>query len=132
MEPLKMQCVVYEKDGTTILETMEEVDLTPWGICTTIPQGFVSDGMSVPRFFWRFIGPPVSGITMAPSVAHDWLYSCQCVTRKEADDWYKKMLLLAGYPAWKARLAWLGIRTFGGLHWGKTDEVGVNYTDEED
>lgn len=130
MDPLRFSCVVYEKDGTTILETVEEVDLSPWGISTTIPRGFQSDGMSVPRFFWRFIGPPVNGATMAPSVAHDWLYTCQCVPRKAADDWYRKMLLLSGYPSWKARLAWIGIRAFGGLHWGK-DEPGVNYTEEE-
>ncbi len=117
MDPLTIPCIVYEQDGSTLLETTDAVDLTPYGVDTTIPARFVSDGMSVPRFFWRFIGPPVNGETMAPSIAHDWLYSCQAIPRADADRWYRLMLIAGGYPKRKAWLAWIAIRIFGGAHW---------------
>lgn len=122
MEPLHIPCTVFDDNGCTILETMDAVDLSPWGVPTTIPARFRSDGMSVPRFFWRFIGPPVDGRTMSASIAHDWLYTCQCLPRADADKWYRLMLIGAGYPARKAWIAWAAIRLFGGSHWTELPE----------
>lgn len=122
MDIFSIPCIVYEQDGSTLLETTEAVDLSPWGVSTTIPARFVSDGMSVPRFFWRFIGPPVDGRTMSPSIAHDWLYACQVLPRAQADKWYRLMLIAGGYPKRKAWLAWAAIRLFGGSHWAELPE----------
>ncbi len=122
MDLLHIPCTVYGQDGSTLLETCEAVDLSPWGVPTTIPARFVSDGMSVPRFFWRFIGPPVDGRTMSASIAHDWLYSCQVIPRAAADKWYRRMLVAAGYPRRKAWIAWAAIRLFGGSHWTQIPE----------
>lgn len=117
MAALTIPCIIYEEDGSAMLETTEAVDLSPFGVSTTIPAHFVSDGMSVPRFFWRFIGPPVDGRTMSASIAHDWLYTSRIVSRAQADSWYRKMLVAAGYPRRKAWLAYAAIRLFGGSHW---------------
>ena len=114
---LVIPCRTYPRDGLLILMTTKAVSLGPFGIATTIPRGFQSDGMSVPRFFWRWIGPPVDGRTLAASVAHDWLYTSKVVSRAEADAWYRRQLIAAGYPATKAWAAWAGIRLFGGWHW---------------
>ena len=115
--PLSITCNALDYKGNIVLVTTRETDLSPYGIDTTIPEGFRSDGMSVPRFFWRWIGPPVDGRTMAASVAHDWLYTSKPVSRAEADAWYRRQLVDNGYPAIKAWAAWAGIRLFGGAHW---------------
>ncbi|MGN0866197.1 MAG: DUF1353 domain-containing protein [Oligosphaeraceae bacterium] len=115
--PLSIKCNVLNEKGNLILETARATDLSPYGVHTTIPAGFRSDGMSVPRIFWRWIGPPVDGRTLAASVAHDWLYTAKVVSRAEADAWYRRQLIAAGYPATKAWAAWAGIRLFGGGHW---------------
>ena len=93
-----------------------------------VPEGFVSDGASVPRFLWRLIDPAVTNQTLVPSIGHDWLYDAQVCTRAEADAWYKRHLLLNRYPRWKTFLVYAGLRLFGWTHWaeprpGKTRTV---------
>jgi len=85
-----------------------------------VPEGFVSDGASVPRFFWRLLSPPIDPITLGPSIIHDWLYinaKKYHLTRKECDRWYYIALYRNGYPLWKCDLTYLGIRLLGWRHW---------------
>ena len=87
----------------------------------TVPVGFKSDGASVPRFLWRLLSPRIDPVTLAPSIAHDWLYTQagrRDLTRKECDGWYRDALILRVYPRWKATLTYIGVRLFGGRHWG--------------
>ena len=86
----------------------------------TIPAGYVSDGASVPRFFWRLLSPPVDPVTLAPSIAHDWLYDNSRrynLGRLECDIWYYYALMENGYPLWKCELTYWAIRLFGWMHW---------------
>lgn len=86
----------------------------------TVPVGFKSDGASVPRFLWRLLSPRIDPITLAPSIAHDWLYTQagrRDLTRGECDSWYRDALILRGYPRWKSQLTYIGVRLFGGRHW---------------
>lgn len=88
----------------------------------TIPAGYVSDGASVPRFFWRLLSPPIDPITIAPSIAHDWLYDNATrlgLDRADCDSWYCDALRRNGYPLWKCLLTYIGIRLFGRLHTGR-------------
>lgn len=86
----------------------------------TVPCGFVSDGASVPRFFWRLLSPPLDPITLAPSIVHDWLYihgAGMGFTRNECDIWYHEALFANGYPLWKCELTYAGIRIGGWRRW---------------
>ena len=94
----------------------------PYNRLLRIPAGFVSDGASVPRMFWRLLSPPIDPVTLAPSIAHDWLYihgSGLGFTRKECDRWYDFALQANGYPLWKCELTYAGIRLGGWSHWNK-------------
>lgn len=85
-----------------------------------IPAGYVSDGASVPRFFWRLLSPPVDPVTLAPSIAHDWLYDNAArlgLDRADCDSWYCDALQDNGYPIWKCLLTYIGVRIFGSRHW---------------
>ncbi len=39
----------------------------------SIPRGYTWDGASIPRFFWRLIGPKTSPDFLIPSMIHDVL-----------------------------------------------------------
>ena len=39
-----------------------------------VPAGFVCDGASIPRFFWRLCGHPYDKIHIKNGVKHDYAY----------------------------------------------------------
>ena len=95
----------------------------PWsfktgkGVQYVVPEGFISDGASVPRFFWRLLSPCIDPITLGPSIEHDWRYENHIGTRAECDADYKDRLIENGYPRWKAYLTLLGVRIGGKSHY---------------
>lgn len=92
----------------------------PYCAMAVVPEGYVSDGASVPRLLWRLLSPPIDPVTLAPSIVHDWLYDNGAslgLTRIEADAWYADALHQHGYPAWKCLLTYAGTRLGGGSRW---------------
>ena len=82
-----------------------------------VPAGYDSDGMSVPRFFWRSLSPKINHKTLVPSVIHDWMYEAKICTRKEADEFYYENLIRNGFGKIKSWLVYIGVRMGGGSHW---------------
>lgn len=83
-----------------------------------VPAGFKTDFASVPRL-------PVAYLLFGnaadeAAVVHDFLYSNNTngVTRKQADDVFAEASRVLGIPAWRRGPMWLGVRLFGGAHWG--------------
>lgn len=103
---LELVCVV-ERDVT----------LLQYGLAAVLPAGFRSDGMSVPRPFWRLIGPKVEGRTAAPAIIHDFLYASHAVPRREADRWLREALAANGMDAARRSMVYWAVRLFGGAHW---------------
>ena len=85
-----------------------------------VPAGFVTDGASVPRFFWRVLGHPFDGRKLGPSLRHDWHYEQQDVPRAQADAEYYCDLRAEGVTVPEASLYWLGVRLAGWAHWGRS------------
>ena len=104
-------------NGESII-TLEEVHFWYCGMMYVVPIGYASDGASVPRFLWRLLSPKIDPVTLRASVVHDFLYEWHLGTREEADYWYFWALVGAGYPHWKALLTLIGVRLFGGRHYG--------------
>lgn len=117
MSYLAIPCAVKDEGGVLTLHVLRDFDLRPFGIDATIPEGFISDGMSVPRALWRWIGPKVNAKTIGPSLVHDWLYATHYLSRADADEWFRHALIANGYPRLRARCVWMGLRVFGGSHW---------------
>lgn len=72
-----------------------------------IPKGYEFDGHTVPRFLWWLFSPNKRDIYAA--LAHDILYEFNKtigVTRKEADDVYKKLINDPNYKVSSVR-SWL-------------------------
>lgn len=88
-----------------------------------IPAGFEYDKASVPRAVWWLISPDDLG-EVAPLV-HDWCYAhggaipgaVTPYTRAEADALFNRHMSMDHVQAWKRRLAFRAVRTFGGSHW---------------
>lgn len=106
-------------DNNKVIVTDETLRFTIKGKWYTIPEGFASDGMSVPKFFYRVLSPAIDPVTLEPSVIHDYLYShTEICTRQEADEWYRDHLIEDGFAEWKAYTVYYGLRLFGSSHWG--------------
>lgn len=96
-----------------------------------IPEGYRTDGASIPRFLWRVCGHPFSGVRMIPALVHDALYDdlIPCDDRKVADKFYRDGLIEQGFARWKARLEYTALRWFGGSHW-RGDDLALDLTDD--
>ena len=96
----------------TLLEPLQYGELT-------VPAGFESDGASVPRFFWRLVFPPGDSQALRAAILHDYIYREQPMgwNRADADNLFYTVLVADGVPVWRARLAFWGVRLFGGNSW---------------
>jgi hypothetical protein len=85
-----------------------------------VPEGFESDGGSVPRLFWRLLGGPLGPMRDA-FIIHDLLYSQAGLggTRKQADDALKEICLELGAERWRAWAVYRGVRMGGWAAWRK-------------
>lgn len=84
-----------------------------------IPNGYLTDGASVPRIFWNII-PPWGKYGQA-AILHDYL--CEYlqvetaegkrdITRKECDAIFLEAMLVLGVPKAKARMIHSGVALF--------------------
>ena len=108
-------------DRGNVLSTIRPNRISYGGKSFLIPRGFESDGASVPRFFWRLVCPPVDPHAVRAGVAHDYIYRKQPPdwTREDADKMFLCFLIEDGLPPSRAKLAYLGVRIFGGIAWSK-------------
>ena len=79
---------------------------------TTIPAGFIFDGASVPRFFWRFV-PPGRPWLLRAACGHDFLYERALYNKAYADKRFYKTLIEDGAPKWLAKMMYQAVK-FGG------------------
>ena len=109
---------IYQRGHSTWLRTLTDLHFTLAGEEYTIPAGFECDGASIPRAFWRIIGPPIDCQYVKEAIRHDWLYWYQPVSRAAADKAFfvwldKKGLHIRRY------LIYIAVRLFGWIAWQK-------------
>lgn len=101
------------------------------GDVITVYPGAQTDGASIPRLFWRLIGPPLGDRYTAAAVIHDLLYrteGAEMFTRGDVDDLFHEMLMVLGVPGWKAWVMWFAVRIGGAASW-RDDGVSAQYVD---
>lgn len=81
----------------------------------TVPEGFETDGASIPRFLWSTIGSPFMPQFIEAAVLHDYLYKTGHATRAEADELFYLMLRQDGVSWVRAHVMWMAVRAFGWL-----------------
>ncbi len=112
-----MKIDIDEQTDAISFVTLEPIPFRIDGTMYLVPAGYRSDGMSVPRFLWRFLDPSVTGKSIVPAIIHDYCYDRKLWTRREADDSFYERLVSAGYPRWKSIVIHIGLRLFGWTHW---------------
>ncbi len=91
--------------------------LTSYGISIVVRKGFATDGASIPRVFWRLIGPPLAGTYAPAALVHDALYASKIVPRPMADRLFLKGMEELGVTWWKRNAMYLGVRLGGRSPW---------------
>ena len=83
----------------------------------TVPEGFQTDGASIPRLFWCAVGHPFSPKMQDAAVLHDYMYYTRLplVSRKLADDIFYRLLQYHDCP--NAFKMYMAVRVAGGAFW---------------
>lgn len=106
--------------------TCESVTVNVDGRKVVIPKNFNTDLASIPRWYWTVLSPAYSGL-IAPSILHDYLYSCHLnFDRIEADEILYYSLLSNGVSKFTAYKMYIVVRLFGNPHYHK--ELACNYS----
>ena len=79
------------------------------GVAWDVPEGFISDGTSIPEPLWIVVGGPYSGPYRDAAVIHD--YFCYTKNRRWEDthNVFLEAAFNRGTPDWKAEYMYAGI-----------------------
>lgn len=87
------------------------------GLVLTVQPPFCSDGASIPRFMWPFVGPRYSADTFAASFVHDVLYAVHVTSRSWADREFARLLLRLGAGPRRVAAYYASVRLCGWWPW---------------
>jgi len=90
-----------------------------------VKAGFIFDGASIPRFFWRIIGHPFSYKLVRAAVIHDVLYATEYFNRWFADNLFAEMLDFSGVSDLKEKVMYDAVKIAGGSVWDSHTEQGI-------
>ena len=91
-----------------------------------IPDGFLTDGASVPRPVWALLANSDPDL-LYPAFAHDYLYTvrgdllARALTRQQCDAVLAEQMKAVGASRWKIAAVYRALRIAGGPAW-KHDE----------
>lgn len=94
-------------------------------IKVTAKAGFVFDGASIPKFFWRVVGHPFSYKLLRSAVIHDIIYATEYFSRSYCDDLFEEMLDYAGVSEIVEHSMYFAVRVGGGDVWKEHTEKGI-------
>ena len=80
-----------------------------------IPKGFITDGMSIPKWLQPFIGEPFEGNTLRAAIVHDYLCNSKSESQAFTHGIFREILKLDGVSAWRRNAAWLGVVSYNRL-----------------
>jgi len=93
----------------------------------TVPEGFITDGASIPKFAWSLIGGPLGRYAPA-AVVHDFLYFKFYYRRRIADEIFYEAMGVLGVPLWKRQTMFWAVRCFGFIPWNNHRRRNVGKT----
>lgn len=83
-----------------------------------IAEGFIFDGLTIPRLLWRVVGHPLQGKALPGGFVHDLLYSTALLPRDVADRIFMLILKRNGVPAYKYNIMYRAVRLCGKSRYG--------------
>lgn len=91
----------------------------------TVPVGYVSDGASIPRLFWRAVGHPFSPLFVRPALVHDIRCEFRVGSWQDTHDQFRETLRAEGVGGRRAGFMHLAVRHFG-PRWGRHEAITVD------
>jgi hypothetical protein len=82
------------------------------GFFITVPQGYITDGYSLPGRMLQLF-QPASATFLLPAILHDWLYDVGSVPRDMCDRILLQAMRAVGVAAWQRFFVYRAVR-FGG------------------
>lgn len=82
-----------------------------------VPEGFVTDFATIPRFLW-FIYPRWGKYGNA-SVIHDYIYFKKMYSRKRCDEIFLEAMKVLKVSKFTRYAIYYSVRIFGFIYWGK-------------
>jgi hypothetical protein len=82
-----------------------------------VPEGFITNFVSVPRIFWPIISP-IDEYGKA-AVIHDYLYDKAIYSKKRSDDIFREAMNILNVKQWKIFCIYWSVRIFGWWSWWK-------------
>ena len=87
-----------------------------WRTTTThlvVPNGFESDGASIPALLWPLLGHPYSGSILRAAILHDWELVTRTAPSVVVHRRFYTALRASGVGRVRAALLYVGTRCFG-------------------
>lgn len=109
-----MKADIVWDGGTTKVVLLEPLNIGGW----EVPEGYESDGASVPRWLWPWCNP-LDGRYIKIFVLHDWMYD-NGIDRGIADKVMVNLLINAGMRKTQAYAIYSAVRVFGGSHYSQS------------
>ena len=76
------------------------------------PQGFKTDGASIPKWLRPVIGDPFKGKTLEAAIIHDSGCQYQTQSQKDTHRIFRELCEDNGVPFWRAWVMWLAVRGY--------------------
>ena len=77
------------------------------------PAGRIADGASIPKLFWRVIGPPLTGKYRYASIIHDIQCQDKALPHITVHSLFYEMMVAESVGALRAKAMWWGVSNFG-------------------
>jgi hypothetical protein len=91
-----------------------------------IKKGFIFDGASIPRFFWRVVGHPLDPEFIRAALLHDGLYASELEEQEECDLLFEEFMEDYDDISWAKRTAmYQAVHWFGGNVWKEHSQESV-------
>ena len=84
--------------------------------------GLWTDGASIPKILWSFIGSPLTGRYVRAAIVHDALYSAQLIKRQYCDLVLLELMEQDKVVKWKRLTMYYAVRLFGWAYWNKRNK----------
>ena len=111
---LHIEPMIGERSGRQLFRLIRDfdflIDAFPGVECSvTVPQGYVTDFASVPRFFWR-VFPPTGKYTRS-AVVHDYLCDIR-IDQPLADAIFLAAMKQDGVKLWRRTTIYYAVRAY--------------------
>jgi hypothetical protein len=79
------------------------------GVEAVVPKGYLTDGMSIPKWLQPIVGEPFEGNTLRAALFHDALCCYQIKSQEVTHKLFELILKADGFPFWKRKAAYLAV-----------------------